>query len=234
MTQCRQCGIQFETDRGRGRPRSFCLQCRPPSPYRAQTEPRLACPCETCGVEFHPPTYKSRFCSTRCRGKARGSLCAGGCGRMLVGSSTSLPAGRRTCLDCRRAKVKPKFQPQLRPCRRCTLMFEATRDSQKYCPPCREKRPGFGRKRGPRPSSKQRGYGTAHLRERAKWKLVVDSGRASCCLCGDPIEPGSKWHLDHTPDRSGYRGPAHAACNMRDGARRGRARQDAPGRNRQW
>jgi hypothetical protein len=32
---------------------------------------------------------------------------------------------------------------------------------------------------------------------------------------------GQKLHLDHTEDRTGYRGFAHASCNVLDGARRG-------------
>ncbi|MFF7842842.1 hypothetical protein ACFZC6_29215 [Streptomyces ossamyceticus] len=30
--------------------------------------------------------------------------CAGGCGRLLWGGTGSLPAGRRMCWDCRRAR----------------------------------------------------------------------------------------------------------------------------------
>lgn len=78
----------------------------------------------------------------------------------------------------------------------------------------------------PKASSSKRGYGAEHRRIRAKWQAVVDRGEVSCCLCGQPIAPGSRWHLDHTPDRTGYRGPAHVGCNQTDGARRARAKQN--------
>jgi hypothetical protein len=32
------------------------------------------------------------------------------------------------------------------------------------------------------------------------------------------MEKGQELHLDHTSDRTGYRGFAHAECNTRDGA----------------
>jgi len=77
-----------------------------------------------------------------------------------------------------------------------------------------------------------RGYGKAHrdLRERIGQRQV-DRGNARCVLCGERILPGSDWHLDHTPDRAGYRGPAHASCNSADGGRRrGQSTAAAPER----
>jgi hypothetical protein len=49
-----------------------------------------------------------------------------------------------------------------------------------------------------------------------------------CCLCGRPMWPPTRdLHLDHDPVTGGYRGLAHGRCNVRDGARRGRARQNS-------
>jgi hypothetical protein len=38
---------------------------------------------------------------------------------------------------------------------------------------------------------------------------------AVCSRCGGPISPRERWHLDHTDDRRGYIGVAHAYCNLR-------------------
>lgn len=55
-----------------------------------------------------------------------------------------------------------------------------------------------------------------------------------CVECGKPVMPEDKWHVSHivaytndpfqplTPDAVG---PGHAGCNVRDGARVGRAKQ---------
>lgn len=49
-----------------------------------------------------------------------------------------------------------------------------------------------------------------------------------CCLCGHPMyPPTSALHADHNPNGRGYRGLAHRTCNVRDGSKRARARQDA-------
>lgn len=64
-------------------------------------------------------------------------------------------------------------------------------------------------------------YGARHQAERRKVKQTVDSGRAICSLCDQPIHPGEAWDLDHQPGTTLYRGPAHADCNRSDGARRG-------------
>lgn len=63
---------------------------------------------------------------------------------------------------------------------------------------------------------------TEHRKRRALAKAEVESGRASCWRCGGPIAPGSRWHLGHDDhDRSVYRGPEHAGCNLKAAARKG-------------
>jgi hypothetical protein len=69
------------------------------------------------------------------------------------------------------------------------------------------------------------GYGFPHQQLRAQWDVVVQDGRAFCCetVCVMPkrwIKPGTKWHLAHNEDRSGYKGPAHAKCNLAERNRR--------------
>jgi hypothetical protein len=79
-------------------------------------------------------------------------------------------------------------------------------------------------------SATARGYGSMHKRFRIQWKPVVDAGYGFChaviCLVERDggtrwIEPGTPWHLGHTPDRTAWTGPEHARCNLSDGAVRG-------------
>lgn len=58
-----------------------------------------------------------------------------------------------------------------------------------------------------------RGYGPEHKRLRRRWAREVAQGLVNCARCGGFIYPGEPWDLDHTPERSGYLGPSHRACN---------------------
>jgi hypothetical protein len=78
-----------------------------------------------------------------------------------------------------------------------------------------------------RPNPERRGYGKEHRAIRAAAIAELErNGVGICCIGGEPIYPGQALHLDHTPDRTGYRGLACARHNRSDGARRGRARQN--------
>jgi hypothetical protein len=75
-----------------------------------------------------------------------------------------------------------------------------------------------------RGTRQQRGYGREHEQLRARWAPAVARGEVDCHAdpCIAPILrilPGEEWHLDHTADRTGYRGPAHARCNTSAGGR---------------
>lgn len=76
-----------------------------------------------------------------------------------------------------------------------------------------------------RGTRQERGYGAAHERLRAQWARKVARGGVHChaetCLMpsGRLILPGQQWHLDHTDDRTGYRGPSHALCNVSAGGK---------------
>jgi hypothetical protein len=149
------------------------------------------------------------------------------CGNLMWQSRTSLPPGQATCQPCRRKRVT--FKPQSctwdnspRTCQQCGMTYDPTAYNQRYCSvACRPHRTGLKVA-----SADERGYGKEHRAVRKQWAVIVEAGQANCCLCGHWIEPGSRWDLDHTPDRSGYRGAAHHTCNRRDGASRGnRTRQ---------
>ena len=45
------------------------------------------------------------------------------------------------------------------------------------------------------------------------WLRIIAAGRASCPQCGRRIDPADAWDFGRSPDRSGYRGPEHAACD---------------------
>lgn len=79
-----------------------------------------------------------------------------------------------------------------------------------------------------------------HKRARAQLLATYTPGDP-CCICGHPMwPPTSNLHADHDPDdHTRYRGLAHGTtpcqdcgqrCNVQDGARRGRARQNTPTR----
>jgi hypothetical protein len=88
----------------------------------------------------------------------------------------------------------------------------------------------------PTESSTKRGYDARHRRARKVYADAIDRGDfVPCHFCGEAItisDGRHPWglHLDHTPERDGYRGPAHNVHNVQDGARRGRAKQDPPRR----
>ena len=89
-------------------------------------------------------------------------------------------------------------------------------------------------------STTQRGYGWTHqqTRRHALEDLRRHDGQP-CPRCSKPM-----WHthakqldLDHTEDRTGYRGLAHATCNRRAGqakAMRLRAANKPERRSRDW
>jgi hypothetical protein len=50
------------------------------------------------------------------------------------------------------------------------------------------------------------------LRERLAPQVAA--GYVDCARCGDPIEPGEPWDLDHVDGQpDAYLGPSHASCN---------------------
>lgn len=52
---------------------------------------------------------------------------------------------------------------------------------------------------------------------RRRLEPLVASGLAVCARCGEPIEAGAAWDLDHSDDRSGYLAPSHLKCNRGHG-----------------
>ena len=63
------------------------------------------------------------------------------------------------------------------------------------------------------PTTSQRGYGSRHQQERAKWQRIISKTGWPCSRCDERIQPLDEWHLDHSDDRDTYLGPSHAHCN---------------------
>lgn len=72
------------------------------------------------------------------------------------------------------------------------------------------------RRRSTKPYPSDR-YGMAHKTMRKRLAPVVALGKTQCARCGELIEPGEKWELDHRDDGRGWLGPSHSKCNRRAG-----------------
>ena len=60
-------------------------------------------------------------------------------------------------------------------------------------------------------------YGPAHRAIRTRLEPEVASGEVACARCGQLIEQGEEWQLDHRDDGRGWLGPSHRRCNARAG-----------------
>jgi hypothetical protein len=197
------------------------------------------------------PGRQAHFCSDTCRavgrtaaakaGRPTGEVvvpgripacqrgtCAG-CGKDVYLSKTSFPSPR--CLACRRAAYglnadqrvndyKRQSKPR-GPCKECDGQIRVEPGSRrwKFCSDDCHRRWRNRRGSGAKKDTLARGYGPEH--QRLRRELLPHAYDTPCCLCGDLMLVGQKLHLDHTEDRTDYRGFAHAECNVREGARRG-------------
>jgi hypothetical protein len=108
----------------------------------------------------------------------------------------------------------------LKPCLGCGKLAASTR-----CPACT--RLQYRARDQRRPSTAERGYGTAHQALRTQWKPRVEAGEATCWRCTQPILPGTPWDLGHDDeDRTRYRGPEHVKCNRSTASRGNRHGRD--------
>lgn len=110
------------------------------------------------------------------------------CGKLLWGGSSSLPAGKRRCLPCRRIEPVPY-------------------KSKRKAPKLREPRTIL-----PRGTRQQRGYDAAHDWHRARALEAFTPGDP-CARCKGPMLASDPIDLDHADDRLSYLGLAHAWCN---------------------
>lgn len=146
------------------------------------------------------------------------------CGKLLWPTKGGV---RQVCRDCRGRVALARHRPSpvavkgsIATCRKCQREFTRTAENQAYCwDPCRSP--------STPPSAEKRNrarilYGWPHQRRRAA--LLPAALGTPCHLCGEVMDDPNQMHLDHDPETLEYRGFAHAACNILDGARRGQAR----------
>jgi hypothetical protein len=144
--------------------------------------------------------------------------CEAGCSRHWGESGTVPPAA------VTRAQIRMRVAPRSPDHLDCGRGFVLFAGRLLASPEASALRPGVLM---PWSSSRPRSddYGWAHAQARA------DAARDHrpdhpCTRCGKPLGPmGPGLHYDHRDDRSGYAGFAHARCNVRAGARKGRASQ---------
>jgi hypothetical protein len=233
LRPCDHCGAEYLAIRLRSR---FCgvnfrvAACRARKP-RVGPEP---VPCYTCGVEFVPRSSSQRYCSPGCRPapERRASVptvpCSV-CGRLRWRTGSSLPVGSMTCNPCRRLRAgRAAEEHQVKPvgtirrsCAECQGPVVVGTKRRKYCSEGCLRKAMNRRGSGGKSPAPERGYDAEHRRLRRE--LLPSAYGTPCALCGEVMQQGDALHLDHTEDRSGYRGFAHARCNVLDGARRGGA-----------
>lgn len=83
-------------------------------------------------------------------------------------------------------------------------------------PRCLKHRREHERARG---SRHERGYGSDHDAERARWAPLVATGNVKCWRCNEYLPADQPWDLGHRDDRSGYAGPECTSCNRATAAR---------------
>jgi hypothetical protein len=74
-------------------------------------------------------------------------------------------------------------------------------------------------------STTARGYGAEHRRERRRIEIIVNAQGYVCTRCHQYRPPGSPFDLDHSDDRTTYRGPSCITCNRGAGGRKARAKE---------
>jgi hypothetical protein len=100
-----------------------------------------------------------------------------------------------------------------RPCLDCGKL---TRNPS-VCDDCQRQR---WRNREKTRSTEDEGPGAEHQRLRKQVaRAIADGALVHCCRCGLPISRVDDFHLDHSDDRTGYRGVSHAFCNLSVGGK---------------
>lgn len=186
--------------------------------------------CSDCGAEKKLEDFP------RDATRADGRMCR--CRECDNARSRRYYEANRDALLARMARQREeKAADSARPCVVCSQPTPTARHS--YCDRCRPAAARYRERRRnsqrSRPPSREQGYGYEHKKMRERVARVVESGRAVCWRCGDPIEPTEPWDLGHSDsDRSLYAGPEHRHCNRATAGRKAWRQARQPTVSRRW
>jgi hypothetical protein len=220
-----------------------CRDCR--REYRrAQPRKVITRICADCG-DAYPNSRGGSVRCPKCRTSPRRSvLCAGSCGKMLVGGATSLPAGQRMCLSCRNQQPRCSFgecnkratQEAIGRCSLHKLVSKHGTLVTTLCYRCKQPFTYIHRtsyrmfcdehinrrvRDETRPSTNDRGYGAQHQRRRREM-LPLAYG-TECAKCHELMDESMALDADHSVPLAVVPGPrlpdriVHARCNRAQG-----------------
>lgn len=203
---CEKCGSHVQSHQGRGRPRRFCLMCRPPSHTASAYKPRartsVQASCRLCNKVFDTTTHGKRaYCSSECKAQAIRAR----------NYAVSLVRGARPAIVCANPKCGVEFLPEV-----------GLRQVAHCSPACRMQRKR-SQQSGSTYSRRARKYGVRY--EHVNRLAVFEEDGWRCYLCGEatPRELMGTTHdlapeLEHVVPLS--LGGAHARSNVRCACRR--------------
>lgn len=207
----------------------LCLLCASPFVDQKMGRPRKFCS-RKCASHAGANAARERARARGIGSVMRAGTCAICACPVLLGQTSALQ-GTARCNSCRARLAKPNRPsvPSERTCPICAVVFVSVR--RKYCDEACALKARYRRGSGARvASTNERGYGSAH--QRLRRELLPSAYGTPCVLCGEVMTEDQTLHLDHTVDRSAYRGFAHAKCNLREGSARGNQRQSQLRRDR--
>lgn len=237
------CGGLIEQSIGRGRPRKFCLTCRPRNLRRNYTPvARTSTPCSVCG---EPTSSRRMYCSDACKWVARPRIPCSRCGEPTgyARGATDGPVAHDRC------RSRPDHGTPTRYGYGCRCEVCRAAQTEVMADYRRRYRERTGQSYYDRYRRRDPGGRGGHFVSRAERFAIYDRDGWICQLCSDPVDPDLKSPhrlsatLDHIepvsyaliPDHSpGNLRLAHRTCNSSRGNREG-GRNDPkskPGRGR--
>lgn len=209
---CRQCGGALPTQKGRGRPRVECDECRRTRQTRRSQQPRRSHQrCPRCSAVFLPSRSRQIYCTVQCRQAHARERRLGP--KQCAGCGVALKRGRwvRYCEACRPRLVQER---RIRHGLCGTCEQPLTGGQQRYCSRlCKEK--AHSRRRSENRERRVKPDPTRGNR-RDEWRYRRIMLLDPCAYCGQPAA-----EIDHIEPRAkkGSNGWENSAgicrsCNM--------------------